>query len=105
MKFLRSIPFMVGLALTTVLFFILNLILVSSAHELSGGGLCFDCGLPAGFPFTLFRTETIVGGEGFVSSGVFANAGFAVGIGLIVGYLFHHIWNLIRNRVKRSRFD
>jgi hypothetical protein len=105
MKYFRSIPFLVGLALTTIFFFMLNLILVSSAYELPSGAICFDCGLPAGFPFTLYWTATIFGGEGFVWSGVVANGMFAVVVGLIVGYLFYRVWDLIRNSVKRSKFD
>lgn len=103
MKFVKSIPFALGFGLGFSFLLFLNLYLLSRSHELPGGGLCMDCGLPVGFPFTLYRTETIMGGEGFVASGVFANGVMAIVSGLILGWMFQSGWRAFSSVSKVSR--
>lgn len=60
--------------------------------------MCFDCGLPAGFPFTMYRTDSFVGGGGFIASGVFANACVSVILGAVFGLVSSLIGSSVRIR-------
>jgi hypothetical protein len=98
---LKGWPFAIGFVVTMMILLLLNLYLLGRSHELPGGGLCMDCGLPVGFPFTMYRTEYMWGGEGFIASGVFANVCVAAISGSLVGVLFSQLWNAIVTHTAR----
>lgn len=50
--------------------------------------ICFDCGKTAGFPFVMYNSGFIWGGEGYIPSGFFANAVFAFISGSVIGCVF-----------------
>lgn len=102
MRVLKWMPFACAFILVSGGLFLYNLILIGSANERPGGSLCFDCGLPAGFPFTLYFTSTIAGGEGLVWGGVFSNAVIAIVLGTLVGFFTQHICKRISKMISSS---
>ena len=102
MRVSRSAPFVIGFSLSVMFFVCLNFYLFSTSHELPGGGLCMDCGLPVGFPFTMYRTDYMWGGEGFIASGVFANICVAIISGGIVGFVISRLWQVIVSRTSTA---
>lgn len=82
-----------------------GLIIVLNWHSFAtmygpGVKICFDCGATAGFPFVMYNSGYIWGGEGFIPSGVFANATFGFLAGGVSSGFATWFWRLIRRRFK-----
>jgi hypothetical protein len=98
----KRLPYVPGFVLAATFFFCLNLYFLGRSHELPSGGICMDCGLPVGFPFTMYRTEYMWGGEGYIASGVFANICVAIISGGLLGFVVSRIWRLVITRASGS---
>jgi hypothetical protein len=95
MKVTFSCPFAIAFVGVVLAFVVINFWSLANIYS---NGLCFDCALPAGFPFTLYRTSSFVGGEGFIWAGMVANAAVAMAIGVVVGYVADLIWKAARSQ-------
>jgi len=96
MKYFRQLHFVVGFVLGVVLIIAWNW--YSFATMYAPYKICFDCGMAAGVPFTMYNSGYLWGGEGFIASGVFANACVALVSGTILGFLVSFAWRLVQSR-------
>lgn len=101
----KKLSFVIGFGLVQMSFLLWNLYLFSRSHETAGGAICFDCGLPVGFPFTMYRTDYMWGGEGFIASGVFANICVALIVGSLVGFVVSGLSHFMFRRFSANRLS
>lgn len=95
----NRMPFVGGLAVGALSILLANWYSVTKVHD----RMCFDCGLPAGFPFTMYQTDSFVGGGGFIAAGVFANVCVGALLGIFTGFLSSLIWPLAKGGFSPNR--
>jgi hypothetical protein len=101
-RLLRHLPFAIGFAAGPILIWASNLYSLATMYE--PYKICFDCGRTAGFPFTMYNSGYLWGGEGYIASGVFANTCVALILGGVFGFLSIRIWRLIAGNTRTKGF-
>jgi len=94
----KWLPFLVGFLVGVGLLALANAYSFSTMYE--PYKICFDCGRTAGFPFDMYNSGYIWGGEGYIASGVFSNSVVAILSGVVIGSVFAWLANLGRSTFK-----
>jgi hypothetical protein len=103
MRNISRLPFSIGFAIGV--FVAAGLNWYSMATMYGPYKICFDCGMTAGFPFTMYNSGYLWGGEGYIASGVFANICFALIAGSIVGLVVTGLWQFVFFRLSVNRLN
>lgn len=85
----KWLPFPIGFLVGVGLLLFANSYSFSTMYE--PYKICFDCGRTAGFPFVMYNSGYIWGGEGYIASGVFANAVVAFISSTVLGSIFYRL--------------
>lgn len=102
LRYITRLPFTIGFAFGVFVMFAFNW--YSFATMYGQYKICFDCGMTAGVPFTMYNSGYLWGGEGFIASGVFANVCATLIIAGILGFLFTRAWQFLESLSQKNNF-
>ena len=94
---MRRLALLIGFLSGVLIVVVLNWYSIATMYE--PYTICFDCGRTAGFPFTMYNSGYLWGGEGFIASGVFANICVAIISGGVLGCITNGVWQFISRRL------